>query len=494
MNRHSSPPPVQAWILIATALSCASLACSTLTGVRPIEATLDAQPTREIDAPPTLAPATADSATEVVVPEATEAGDATPIPAGEGRACFITGGNGQLHCVDSQGLKAYTSADFALGDDYATHIAPCGSGFAIAYYTDVVRFDGTTFEQVPLELPEDSFGVDSIACDPAGERMAVVASGGFVLLHENGAWLSFDMSDQDRDGDSDFTTVNDVALPDDGTLWVALAGNIARWDGKEWTVFEKGVDWEDDLYFTQLDVAPDGIVIAAFGSGLLSFEGGAPLTLENNEAGGAYGLDVSADRILVGHGFGAYLLDRSGQIVEAHPVDEQPELPFAASIYSVAIDGSNRLWLGTTYNLLVIDADGTYHSFRMDNTDLTDSAIDSLAVQGTPPLPPLVEHALGSLAGVLSRSGEPLADVEVSACTIDFSTEAACDGDPNRITTRTDAKGAFVLSDVPRGRYVLYATVAEAEWLPLADADGFYLSSILVDGEPVDFGEIGVYE
>ena len=88
--------------------------------------------------------------------------------------------------------------------------------------------------------------------------MAVVASGGFVLLHENGAWLPFDMADQDRDSDSDFTTVNDVALPDDGTLGGALAGNIARWDGKEWTVFEKGADWEDDLYFTQLDVAPDG--------------------------------------------------------------------------------------------------------------------------------------------------------------------------------------------------------------------------------------------
>lgn len=491
MNWNTSALRTRGWIVAATALSIASLACSTIAGGQSATPTLSATL-------PTEAPATREAATEAPATTApdldpTEIADATAVPAGEGRACFIVSTNGQLHCVDSRGLTVYTSADFPLGDDYASDITECGTGFAIAYYTDIVRFDGVAFEQIPLELPDEAYGVDTVACDPAGQRIAVVATGGFVLLYENDEWQTFNMAEYDRDDDPDFTAVVDVALPDDHSLWVALNYNVARWDGAEWRVFEKGVDWEDDLSFTELSPAPDGNVVASFGTGLLSFEGGTPLRFDNDEAAGAYGMDVTADWILVGHGFGAYLLDRSGQTIESHPVDERPELPYAATIYSVAIDDAKRLWLGSTYNLLVIDTDGTFHSFRMNNTGMMDSAVDSLAVQGTPPLPPLVEQPTGALTGTVLVDEKPLAEAQVVACTIDFGTDPACSGDPNYVMAQTDGKGVFTFSDVPRGRYTLYVEKSDGEWVYLADADGYYLGAVFVDGEPVDLGEVTAY-
>lgn len=485
-------------MVVATALSIASLACSTITGGPALT------PTVEIvdvvtETPATLEPATQESLTEepattVPDPATQEVVAPTTVPAGEGRACFITRFNGQLHCVDSGGLTIYSSADFALGDDFANDLARCGTGFALAYYNDVVRFDGATFERLSLELPDDAYGTEELACDPSGQRIAVIASGGYVMLYENDAWQAFNLAEYDKDEDPDFVSVIDVALPDEHSVWVAFGSNIARWNGTDWKVFAKGVDWEDDLSFTQISAGPDGSVVAAFGSGLLRFDGDTLTRVDNNDAGGAYGLDVTADRILIGHGFGAYLLDRSGKTVESHPVDEKPELPYAATIYSVAIDDGGKLWLASTYNLLVIDTDGTYHSFRMDNTGVMDSAISRIAVQGTPPMLPLVQQPTGSMTGTVIGGGKPVANAELEACTIDYGSETPCSGDPNYVTAKTDAKGVFTFADLPRGRYTLYIKKGDVGWTSLADADGYYIGTVFVDGETVDVGKVSPYE
>ena len=497
---HSTVSPLRnrGWILAAAALSIAGLACSTVTGGP------GPTPTLTVLAAATEPPATQESATQesaTDVPETTEPGQATPevvdataAPSGDGRACFITRTNGQLHCVDSGGLTAYTSADFALGGDFANDLAVCGTGFAIAYYNDVVRFDGSVFEQLPLEMPEDAFGTEELACDPSGQRLAVVATGGYVMLYDNDAWQTFNMAEYDSDDDPDYTSIVDVALPDDHTVWVAFSTNIARWNGKDWKVFEKGADWEDDLSFTQMSAGPDGTVVAAFGSGLLSFEGDTLQRFDNDDAGGAYGLDVTADRILVGHAFGAFLLDRSGQILESHPVDEKPELPFAATIYSVAIDDAGRLWLGSTYNLLVIDTDGRFKSFRMSNTGMMDNAVTRVAVQGTPPLLPLVQQPTGSLTGTVIGDGKPVANAELEVCTIDYGSDTPCSGDPDFVTATTDAKGVFTFAELPRGRYTLYINKGDVGWTSLADPDGYYLAPVFVDGDSVDVGKVTPYE
>ncbi len=506
MNLNVSPLPTRSWVFAAAALSIASLACSTVTGGLAATPTPADVATAE---PATPGSATQESATQmsatlesVTEAPATEGPDqatpgvieATAAPLGASRACFLTRTNGLLHCVDSSGLTIYTSADFALGDDFASDLAECGTGFALAYYTDVVRFDGATFEQLSLELPEDAYGTEVVACDPSGQRMAVVASGGYVMLYENEKWQTFNMAEYDSDDDPEYTSIVDVALPDDHSVWVAFSANIARWNGKDWKVFEKGADWEDDLSFTQISAAPDGTVVAAFGSGLLSFEGDTALRLDNGDAGGAYGLDVTADRILVGHAFGAYLLDRSGQTLEAYPVDEKPELPYAATIYSVAVDDAGTLWLGSTYNLLIIDPDGTYHSFRMNNTGMLDSAVSRIAVQGTPPMPPLVQQPTGSLTGTVIGDGKPVGNAELEACTIDYGTDTPCSGDPDYVTVKTDAKGVFTFADLPRGRYTLYIKKGDVGWTSLADKDGYYLSPVFIDGETVDVGTVSPYE
>lgn len=462
---------------VVSALAAASLACG-LGGSSAPRPTPSGSPTPIIDFPAT-------AAAEV---------SPTPSTALDGRACFITSGSGQLTCIDAQGLRLFTETDFELGDDFATDITACGDRFAIAYDEDVVLFDGVGFERIPVDLPEESYGVDTVTCDPAGRTMAVAASGGFVLLRGDDGWLTFDLKEQDRDDDPEYTDVVDVALPGDGSLWVTLGSNLARWDGSTWQVFAQGQDWGAAVYFSQLAVGPDGVVYAASDFGLMRYDG--ELTpIDNDEAAGALGLAVTSTHILAGHGFGAFLLDHEGRTVAAHPVGERPELPFAASIYSVALDGLGRSWLATTYGLLLIDETGAYHLFRMSNTAMADNALDSLAVIGTPPLPPLVEHATGSLTAAIVRDGAPLADAVVVACALDYSLDTPCAGDPEFVTTHTNADGVFTFEGLPRATYAVHVQIDADEWTALADADGYYLGQVLVDsGAVVDLGTVGTDE
>ena len=466
-------------------LAAASLACG-LGGSSAPRPTPSGSPTPIIDFPAT---ARAEATPTIAEP------DTLPTPvAFDGRACLITSSAGQLTCVDAQGLRLFTEADFTLGDDYATDITACGDRFAITYYDDVVLFDGAQFEQIPVELPEEAYGLDTVTCDPAGETIAVGAGGGFVLLYRDHAWQTFNLQEQDRDDDPEFTDVVDVALPGDGTLWVALGYNLARWDGSHWQVFAQGQDWGAAVYFSQLAVAPEGVVYAASDFGLMRFDGEL-LPIDNSQAAGALGLAVTSNNILAGHGFGAFLLDRAGATVAAHPVGERPELPFAASIYSVALDGLGRSWLGTTYGLLLVDETGAYHLYRMSNTTMADNAIDSLAVIGTPPMLPVVEHAPGTLTAVILRDNKPLADMPVVICALDYALETPCAGDPDFRTTRTAADGTFTFTDLPRAAYSMHVQIENDAWTYLTDADGYFLSPVLVDaGSAVDLGPVGVDE
>ncbi len=488
MYWHTRSTRLRSLFVAVAALASTSLACGLAGGADPTP--VPPTPTA-IAATPTDVPAVA-TPTEVTA-KPTEAPSATPAPVSDGRACFITSDDGQLHCVDSSGMTIYSEGDFPLAGDYANDITACGTGFAITYYEDVVLFDGESFKRIPVDLPEEAYGVDSVACDASGKTIAVTASGGFALLREGDTWTAFNMAEQDRDEDPEYTNVTDVAIAGDGALWVAMSNNLARWDGSAWQVFEKGTDWDETQYFSALAVAPDGEVYAAFDSGFMRY-GGKLSRIENTEAGGAYALQVTQDHILVGHAFGAFLLDREGKTLQSYGAGEVEDLPFAATIYGVALDGEGRLWLGSTWGLQVVDEKGKFETYRMHNTDMTSSSLASLAIQGTPPLPPTVEHPAGSLTGQVLKDGKAFADAKVVACTIDFGSETPCSGDPNFVSAQTDADGVFTFADLPRGQYTVYVQVTAEDWTNLADKDGYYFGDILVDGSPVDVGEVGLYD
>ncbi len=491
MYRHTRSTRLRSLFVAVAALASTSLACSVGGSAAPT-------PVPPADTPTAIAAKPTEAQVEATPTEAeakpTEAPSATPAPAADGRACFITSDDGQLHCVDSTGMTVYTEGDFPLAGDYANDIAVCGTGFAITYYQDVVLFDGDKFKRIPVDLPEEAYGVDSVACDSSGKTIAVTASGGFALLWEGDSWTAFNMAEQDRDEDPEYTNVTDVALAGDGALWVALSNNLARWDGSAWQVFEKGTDWDETQYFSALAVAPDGEVYASFDSGFMRFINGKLERIENSEAGGAYALQVTKDHVLVGHAFGAYVLDREGQTLQSYGAGEIDDLPFAATIYGVAMDDEGRLWLGSTWGLQVVDEKGKFETYRMNNTDMTSSSLASLAIQGTPPLPVVVEHPAGSLTGKVMQDGKAFADAKVVACTIDFGSETPCSGDPTFVSAQTDAEGVFTFEDLPRGQYTVYVQVTEEDWKNLADKDGYYFGDVLVDGNPVDVGEVGLYD
>jgi hypothetical protein len=467
-----------------SALAAASLACG-----------LGSNPTATPAPKPTEAAPTAEAAATDVPAAATEspvATEAAPTPepsSGLDLAC-MTFSSGGVQCLDAAGLRTFSDADYDQATSYASDIALCGDRVAIAYYDEIVFFDGETFDSLKVKLSDEAYGVDDVACDPSGSRVAVSASGGFALLYSDGQWQEFNMKEWDRDDDPEYTDVTDVAVDAKGNLWVGLSSNLARWDGKDWTVFEgTGTDWEG-LPVSQLVVSPADDLFASVDGKLLKITGDEMTVFDTATIFGAYAFQAVGDKLLIGHGFGAYVIDQEGHSLAEHPVGEQNELPFVATIYGLGLDGAGRLWMATTIGLVVADESGAYQAFRMSNTDLLDNAIDSLALVGSPALPPEVTHEPGQLTGIILQKGEPMVDAKVVACVIDYSSsEGACDGDPDFVSTQTDADGRFTFTDLPRGYYAIYVQVAADEWQYLDDPDGFFISDPLVDsGSSVDLG------
>ncbi len=492
MESNMTGPGKVKLILALSLVTAATLACGLVSGSAPTPVTAtpeptSARPTSEIGATEAAPTEPAGGATDSAAP--TEGVDPTAGPTSKlDLACLIFSSSG-VQCLGADGLRTFTDADYEQAVSYASDIAMCGDRVAIAYYDEIVFFDGESFESLPVALSDEAYGIDDVTCDPSGSRLAVSASGGFALLYEDGQWQEFNMKEWDRDEDDEYTDVTDVALDSHGNLWVGLSYNLARWDGQAWTVFDgKDTDWEDRSVY-QLAVAPNDELFASVDGLLLKIAGDEVTVIETETIFGAYAFEAAGDTLLIGHGFGAYIVDHQGQSLAEHPVGERPELPFAATIYGLGLDGAGRLWMATSYGLVVADADGAYQLFMMSNTDLLDNAIGGMALAGSPALPPTVEHVPGQLTGVILQGGKPMVDASVVACVIDYSSDAACDGDPNFATTKTDADGRFTFTALPRGYYAVYVQVEGGEWQYLDDPDGFFLSDPLVEpGSVVDLG------
>jgi hypothetical protein len=133
----------------------------------------------------------------------------------------------------------------------------------------------------------------------------------------------------------------------------------------------------------------------------------------------------------------------------------------------------------------------------MDNTNIIDNDLRTITVMGEGPvLPAPQEMGQGSMKGQLFTSDDqPVAGAIIEICVerlgSRFTGETPCDGQTFVKSTTTDESGIFVLSDLPRGYYILTISPEPGQWAQLTTGSGFVSERVpIVAGEETDLGEI----
>jgi signal transduction histidine kinase/ligand-binding sensor domain-containing protein len=150
--------------------------------------------------------------------------------------------------------KAWTTAEGAPGDVWAMAQTPDG-WIWFGAPTGLYRFDGIQFERVALEGldPRRSRAIAALYASDSGALWIGYVYGGASLLKE-GRFTHFGEAQGMGRG-----TVVSFAEDSLGTTWVASAGALHRYDGRQWT--RVGNDWGfPDGYATSVWVDRHGIL------------------------------------------------------------------------------------------------------------------------------------------------------------------------------------------------------------------------------------------
>jgi ligand-binding sensor domain-containing protein len=409
---------------------------------------------------------------------------------GVGIACI--GSTTGLSCLDEKGWHLYTEDNSNLPNNYLYAGAVCPDGsFAIAHINGVVTFDGTTFKDIPES--EVATSPEGIACAADGSIWVAHFQG--VSHYADGKWTTYG-SDKLASGDSANELVYDVKVAPDGKVWVVTSRSVAMFENDSWTVYQEGQGFNSSRFFNALAMDAKGRPWAAHSGGVDVFENGQWVAIEKKDSNAAESLAVDAKGgVWLGTlSDGVFLYDSETWT----QYDRTSEKLLSNDIAALSTDSSGRVWLGTTYGLTVFDG-VNWQTFLMSNSDLGDNDVRFVVInKDGPTLPAVAEKAKGSIKGKLENAdGTPLADARLEVCVetlaSTFTGDTPCSDQPFVLSTKTDAKGAFNIADVPAGYYVIVAETAPDKWAQLTDEFGITSERTFIQaGEEHDFKTLTV--
>jgi ligand-binding sensor domain-containing protein len=205
------------------------------------------------------------------------------------------------------------------------------------------RWDGQhldLFHPTNSNLPSDH--VLSVLADPRGwiwvateSGLAQVGDDGWIVHDPATTGLSYQI----------INSINDMALADDGTLWIAAHRGIAWYDGNEWNVLTDGLPGPGTV--TDVIVHPEGGVWCSTYGRLMRFDGRTVTVHDSTNSpisdGSATSLALELDgRLWVGTTDGLLCFDGATWTVRDSLNSALP----SNHIYTVAVDAHGNKWIG----------------------------------------------------------------------------------------------------------------------------------------------------
>jgi hypothetical protein len=168
---------------------------------------------------------------------------------------------------------------------------------------------------------------------------------------------------------------------------------------------------------------------------------------------------------------------------------------YATNTDRIAMDGQGRIWVGSKYGLVIIEADGNVTQWEPGRIEGVDGYIvDNVAVGGKgPDLPKLGEKVRGEVKGKI-QTDKPV-KVELCAGGVGFEQGGArsfygptpCSGKPLVRSATTDKDGNFHLKDVPPYGMSLLVQTTGTSW---ADRD----PKCCLDLKPGEVRDVGTHQ
>jgi ligand-binding sensor domain-containing protein len=444
-----------AWLVLAAVLA---VGCVGLVGPAGSPST-PPQPTRATPTGPTAA-ATADGA--VCGPD----------------SAWIASWSYGVACLGADGWSLFDNlfhdANETINAGVVNDVAACADGTTwISGAHGLTSTDGRTWISYPATTDGSAF--TAIACD-ADHGVWLTAHDG-VSYFDGEQIVAHASSNL---GSAEWREPSDVAVATDGTVWVATSSSVAMWDGQSWTRFEYGHGLSDSYSFQRITVDGAGRPwtigkLRVTGdspswSDLLVYEDGNWQVVDSPMLSSASSLAVDgSDRLWVG---GSDLSVFNGASWESHD-RATSDLP-SYWVGALATDADGRIWIGTEYGLAILDGD-RWTVYHMADSGIPDNVISALAVAGHgPALPAPAVKPGGTLTGRIWDGGEaqPGLAVEVMMEGEPMSmAEGSCMDDPAPDgpwwpcrTTTSGPGGTFTFADLPVGRYTLRAEGIDGTW------------------------------
>jgi sugar lactone lactonase YvrE len=390
-------------------------------------------------------------------------------------------------CIDDAGWHLYAEGKGQLQSNQVKDIAICADGTTwIANTLGLLKVDKSGESAVPIK--SDIFSVEAIACDGKGGLWAAHFKG--VSHFSDGNW---ETTESTKLGTGESTSlVKDVAVDAEGKVYVVTSNSVAVGSGSEWTIYEKGKGFDDELFFEKLTLDSSGKVYALHSSGFSVLEAGKWTHQKNDQLYSftALALDSKGMVWIGSYSQGLHSFDGTGWKTYTLENDKLS----SNHINDIAVDAQDRVWIGTEYGLSVFDGTA-FTVYRMSNSDLIDNDVKAVVVSGKgPALPAVADKGTGSITGTVTNGSEPLASAKVQACTLfigsSFTGDTPCGDQPDNAVATTDAEGKFVFDKLPVGHYRVVLEGTDGKWGILSDSFGIDSKVAVTEGKATDIGSI----
>ncbi len=494
----TSPNPT---IPLGSPTTSASTGLPTLTPGVTAAPTAAASPTETATAAPTSGPSIPASAEPTPSPTEPPAESPTaeptetsaPLsaePCASGGAWIGTQSYG-LVCLDAGGWHAYTKASEVLRSDQLQDIVSCPDQRVwIATTLGLLVTDGEQWQDRSDAV--ESKSLSSLACDPQG-GIWFGYYGGVGHLDATGTVTWYGAADMGTGKYVD--QVKDIALADDGRLWVVTANSVAVLKGTRWTVYEQGHGFSKLYYFETIAVDHDGHPWAGMTDGLVTLAGSTWTSHTDRDLfqPQAIVVDTSNHVWVATYSRGISVWNGRTWTTYNRTTSGIP----SDYTHSVATDSRGRIWVGTEWGLAVLT--GTkWTAYQMHTSGLLDNETGVIAVvERGPTLPALLTKKTGAISASVVESGAPGKKLAVEVCVeylgFSFSGDTPCSGQPYLKRGETAADGTFKISGLHVGRYSMAIQRADGTWVRLTDQ--FRIGdreTLVTEGQTTDLGELDI--
>ena len=391
-----------------------------------------------------------------------------------------------VSCLDDSGWTSYVKGSSDLQSNQIADVAVCADGST--WVANTLGLLKVTADKTQAIDTADISSMEAVACDRKGGVWVAHYKG--VSHFADGKW---DTTDSSKLGTGDnVSLVKDVAVSPEGKVYVVTSNSVALYDGKAWTVYEKGKGFADNYFLEKIALDAKGNPFVAEDNGILTFDGKAWTEIKSDKLSLAQSVAVDSKGVVW---VGTYSNGVSSFDGKSWTTYDRTNSKLSSNhVRVLAVDGQDRLWAGTEYGLDIFDGKD-FTVYRMDNSDVLDNEIDALAVNGKgPAVPKVTSKKPGSLSGTIVNGKNPIANSTIEVCVefigSSFSGDSPCGDNPFTKQAKTDKDGKFTLTELPVGRYGLVVLGADGKWQRMTDSSSINSKIEVTEGRDTDIGTI----